>query len=886
MDNLQNTEDSVSTSPEPPFSPPLSIEEEEHSNSESPSPQLSSSRNQADAAFFREQELILSNLNRSHRHHNNNNNSRNRNSNSNQSTQSGRHSYSRPSDRSNMSDSSSLSSNPASNHREDKDDDNDSSRGIGFNQKFYGDHDDRMNADMHIAGFETAMRIKKMPLESRNCVDTFSLTLKGNAQQWFFTEIKGKYETEYIMNCGKNTDQPSPALEKLIASSPCKSFEVCKKLFLEYFSDPTDQTTIMVEIQSTKLTDFATVDDYNDCLSSLFRRHRGLPIATQVFIYINNCDVPGFKEHIMLQTPKTIKEAQNWAKLKESTLKAENKYTPYNEINQLGQSISPIGRPGPSRQGKAQAQSVNAVTPSGFGPSQPPRPMLSDVIGAQISTLFQDLTKSNNESFEKLNKSISTLTDVITKGFKEMSKPSSFRQNGMQPRPNQSTPPNQGGQNAQRSNFQNRSRQQGQGNSINLNNQRRTVSFVLNNEDDNSQGDETFDDDSKSDHINNIGGTFDDQTQDQEYEDDQQYSVQIVSPSWPSSVLTPSVTVPSAVNTASPRLHEEKTPEPSVGASTTNLQKKRVSPLFFWAHLVVDTVITKDLAKVIVDTGSGITLISLNLLTLLEKEMKIPMTSFIRQLPSSEMPILVGAALGSSLNVMGAITLTLKTGSVILQPMVFIVVANLTSDIILGGDELSNGKLFGSLNVAAQKLTYLGNKKKELIHLELQDTPSSPSSNLKGKKRPSPFVAGIKAPSLSVGNLSVRQHVKIPPHSSTLLLASQSLKGPNRNDLEKKFAGRLDNASFVISPTKSLQSSPLVSFQNILCDSNGAVLGGPSEIKVRLVNPSDQPVLISSGTVIANIEVFWADGVIPVQTIMKQIQRHELKMEEEQGRGQ
>jgi hypothetical protein len=235
---------------------------------------------------------------------------------------------------------------------------------------------------------------------------------------------------------------------------------------------------------------------------------------------------------------------------------------------------------------------------------------------------------------------------------------------------------------------------------------------------------------------------------------------------------------------------------------------------------------------------------------------------------------------------MGAITLTLKTGSVILKPMVFIVVANLTSDIILGGDELSNGKFFGSLNVAAQKLTYLGNKKKELIHLELQDTPSPSSSSLKGKKRPSPFVAGIKAPSLSVGNLSVRQHVKIPPHSSALLLASQSLKGPNRNDLEKKFAGRLDNASFVISPTKSLKSSPLASFQDILCDSNGAVLGGPSEIKVRLVNPSDQPVLISSGTVIANIEVFWADGVIPVQTIMKQIQRHELKMEEEQGRGQ
>jgi hypothetical protein len=784
-----------------------------------------------------------------------------------------------------MSDSSSLSSISAAHQRENKDDDYDNSRGAGNNLKFYGDSSDRMNADIHIANFETSMRIKKIELESRSAVDTFSLTLKGNAQQWFFTEIKEKYEPEYNKIRIRNMDVPSQANEKLLAASPCQSFELVKTLFLEYFSDPTDQATVMTEIQTTKLTDFGSVDEYNDSLSSLFRRYRGLNGAAQVFIYINNCEVAGFKEYLMLQKPQTVKEAHNLAKLKESALKTEGLFVPYNQIEPQGQFINPVGRPGPARQSKVQPLSVNAVSPAGMGQSQNPRPMLSDIIGSQITTLFQDFTKIHNESSEKLNKSISNLTDVITKAIKEMNRPPN-RQYGMSPRPNMPNNPYQGGQNGQRPNFQNRPRPQGQGNGngFNSNNQKRNGTFVISDNGTSSQGDDDYDDDYKNDrNVNHV--TFEDQTQNHDY-DDADYSedtIHVVSPTWPSETLDLSPDQTANVNTTSFNQSDKKTSTP-LKSSAVPLHKKRVLPLFFRARLMVNNTETKDPIKVIVDTGSGITLISLNLLTQLDKELKSPLIPTIRQLPASEMPVLVGAALGSSLNVMGAITLTLKTDSVVLQPMMFIVVANLTSDIILGGDELSNGKLFGSLNVAAQKLTYLGNKKKELIQLELQDNPSVPSSILKGKNRRSPFVPGISAPSLSVGNLSMKHPVKINPHSSLVLLASHALEGPNRKSVENKLLGRLENASFVVSPTNALRKSPLVSFQDIVCDSDGSVIGGPSEVKIRLVNPSDQPVVISSGTVIANIEAFWSDGVIPIQTIMKQIQRHEHKMEEERSR--
>ena len=853
MENPHNTEESNASTPDTPSTNPLLELLEETSEPED----LQLSENQRSSAYFREQERILSSL----RHR--------RNTHRQNATQS-RH-QSHQSNRSRMSEQSSSSlSSSSSNRRDDDREEYETSRGSDGVGYFYGNSSDKITADIHVSSFETAMRVKKVALDSRGAVDRFTLSLKGSAQTWFYSEIKAKYEPEYNRIRLAALDVPiSPESKRAVDNNPLQNFEVLKQLFISYFMDPTDQATIMTDIQNARLSNFSTVDEYTDYMAYQYRRFGKLDNSTQAMMYIRNCDVEGFRSYLTEKNPQTLKEAHNLAKLKENALKSEELYVPYNTLASV--PVNPLGRPGPARASRNQVTVVNSVSPSGTQ-----RPTLSDVIGLQLTTLFKDLStsmaKSQEESFEKLGKS---LVEAISKGFKEASR-SSFRQNGQQ-RPNQfnqQRSPYQGGLNGQKpfiknGNSPNKPFTLGQSNYNSANRKpggNGTGTFIVS-EEENSQRDDEYEEDNV--HVNHV--PFD--NQDQEYydegEDEKYNQSNIVSTVWPPEISPGPL---SSVNAATPSSPSNKTcPKP----------KNRVLPLFFKASLVVEGRSTEKPIRVIVDTGSGITLVSLNLLTQLDKEMGSPVTPLIRQLPASEMPTLTGAALGSSLNVMGSITLSLKTGTVMLQPMVFIVVANLTSDVIIGGDELSNGKLFGNIHVASKKLSYVGNGKREIIHLELQDNmPHTGASSIikSHTKNVAAFNNGIQPQ--NAGYLSAVKEIKILPRSTIQLTAPSSLKIPDRQSLEKRLGDRIHSASFVISPSSGLRKSPVV-FQDLVCDADSSVIGGQKEVKIRLINSGHQTVLIPQGSTIAHVEVFWSEGVIPVQTIMKQIERHERKMDEE-----
>jgi hypothetical protein len=833
----------------------------------------------------------------------------------------------------------------------------DTTRNYSFIKKFAGDTEDRNRGQYHINQFEASMRTKNISLSNPNICDHFFLTLSGSAVIWFdslrskyepsMTNLHSKaymvnkLVTDAVSENEKNAAAMEKAqLESLISQNPLMSYPKLKSLFLQKYDS--FQSSALSELFSCKLSSFDSVQKYSDAMLNLFGQAKMVDPSDvsekmQCNYFISNLDIPSFREFVIERDPKSFDEALTFAIMKEKAMKVELgvQWVPYNLRHLIGQ-ISQPGFPGPQnnvyRQNNFLPQ-INAITssPSNGNNSQSAnRPQLSDVIASntekslekQLNVHTEKMTKIITDSMSTLSSALSSsITKAITDGFRMNNRRVGFSNGGGNNNNNNynsnfrpqgilkntvPSPSNRAGQNNNSGTYRNS--RPSNGNSSNMVSQIDNTSMMSG---DHESESDFHDDVTDIQSTNSISHTnYDDyRTSDvlqlhhpssnmdmsNGNQMDGNGNIFVVVPSWPQISIITSDSSQSVHTTLSLSKTPSTHTHPSVLSSSNapKWEKKRVLPLYFNASLCLKGMISDLTAKIIVDTGSGVSLISVGLLTRMDnaKSFNVPLMHQIQQLNPVDIPQLTGAVSGSALNVMGYIELGLRVKSVkghdsiTLQPISFIVVANLSSDIILGNDELINSKSFGSISVSSKRLIYKGNGKQEIIHLELLDTfylPKSPPSSIpesksaKGSNKKKGNTTRIGNSNINAKNVGVLQSQKdiiVPPKSEYFIDPLNNLTVLSRKVLNDRYgANEVDHASFSIRPSNPLECSP-VTFQSMLCDSDATFIEGKRNIQIHLINTSNQSVHIPRGFPVACVDIFWSSGNIPVQSIMSQVKK-------------
>jgi hypothetical protein len=291
----------------------------------------------------------------------------------------------------------------------------------------------------------------------------------------------------------------------------------------------------------------------------------------------------------------------------------------------------------------------------------------------------------------------------------------------------------------------------------------------------------------------------------------------------------------------------------------------------------------------------------------------------MKDLPFDYNPKLAGAAVGSELQKVGMIDLHLCVASITLRPMTFIVVRNLSNEVILGNDELSKAHMFGGLNVARKTLEYLGNGTQQVIPLENNKmsrvgtvTGTKGSAGTMKPKGPigigAPISKSNRSGTTATGNskvptvrqlkdaknplkfmdvgavMTIGEHT-IGPHAELLLNSTSSMRIPSMKQFQSTVGDKASSAIFVTTVHPNFRRLP-VGVANTVTDSSNAILRGRKGVHLHLVNRTDRPVKIKHNTLIAHVEAMWpkVEDVVDINTIMKQVHEYQDRMAKEEGK--
>ncbi len=284
----------------------------------------------------------------------------------------------------------------------------------------------------------------------------------------------------------------------------------------------------------------------------------------------------------------------------------------------------------------------------------------------------------------------------------------------------------------------------------------------------------------------------------------------------------------------------------------------------------------------IVDTGSGASLLSVEAFRSLPSEWKRGLTP----IPEGYKRKFTSATNGP-LKPIGRISIPLYMGNIKTKPIPLTVVSNLSSDIILGNDVLSDKKFFGPISVSGRWLQYtreggpptrikLVASAREIQAVNKEDMSNGSSINsittVSGPQRPSDnknshMWEGAKR----IGSIYTVSELIIPSKGEVLLQDLTEMRIRGIGYFRDQYKETAREACFVTSELPRLNS--VVKVQNVISKVNEDILQGRRGIKVQLTNQSSKEVRIPKGTRIAQVEVVWKRDIVDVNTISGQLQR-------------
>ena len=343
---------------------------------------------------------------------------------------------------------------------------------------------------------------------------------------------------------------------------------------------------------------------------------------------------------------------------------------------------------------------------------------------------------------------------------------------------------------------------------------------------------------------------------------------------------------------------------------------------------------------IIIDTGSGATLLSYNVFKRLPPEIK----KRLHPLPAHFKKRKYSSATNGPLIPIGILRLRLRMGRVTTKHIPFLVMRNLYSDALIGNDVLSDEELFGPISVSERTIEYRGGK--EAVKVKLMSTAedidrkkaevrlaadADTVGNLtmqgkRGRSR-SPKRVNFKAPITvttnpkstvrlpsmtrervtvtskekglpvplaetqfhTVGSVSLKKSVEVPAGGEILLRDMDSMKitgvGHFRDAFEEN--GKASEAKLVVSQLPSFSSA--VKVQNTVCAPTAEFLAGKVGVALHLTNMGKDSVTIHKGERVALVEAVWDEDRVEVSTIMKHlhayIEKKGKKSKEETRKG-
>jgi len=255
-------------------------------------------------------------------------------------------------------------------------------------------------------------------------------------------------------------------------------------------------------------------------------------------------------------------------------------------------------------------------------------------------------------------------------------------------------------------------------------------------------------------------------------------------------------------------------------------------------------------AHVIFDTGAGCSLISYGLVN------ELPPSVQQRMVPSGDdsKPTLTSAT-GGRMNKVGIINLRMKIGNTTLQPINLIVVKNMDNDIILGNDVLIQRHLFGDINVANQSIIYLGNNKSEVLPLIAKTggheaRPMNPAPAKTPRSEPRRLE--------QVGSVRVFGDHVLSPNSETTLTGSSVGRIKGMGQFRDKHAQDL-NRPRALSVRRHPDLRANIKVVHVDHDIDDDLMANIKPIKLKLINNTETPIKIVSGTRVAMVDAVW-DG--------------------------
>ena len=832
--------------------------------------------------------------------------------------------------------------------------------GKGGLQCYSGLSHERGRATEFIQNFESVMALNDVLLTSSEALRYFQLCLRGGAKHWWTVSVQQAHEVQLnqwkaalgditsrvaIARASASSSAPaqSPAsqaeeksLLDRISSSPLESYPAVKVLFMARYVSKNDHA-IMHEVQACRLSSFSCVDEYHDEMEDLFSRAENRSMdsdALKIQMWISGCDVPNFKKELVKASPSSTVMAYDVAKRYETAMKMEGKWRPYNrseedveEESSQGYMMSPAGRSGPRQSNNNRGGNynnnrgqsnyggrgnMNAIAEGASQSNGNPRPTLLDALNTSLDSKFKAHTDSLCTTITKamgdmsLNIVKAIQQDRRKAGASQRSNECwNCRETGHTSRdcphpPNRRAAPSSSGTgNPTSSNRQGNIRSSGPSGSSPSQSQaprasgNPSASSSSNNKPWRTSTNLTYDDEDDEDEVNVM-----DQDHNPYYDedaDDDGQSSYCISADFGSDSSFPVVgvnTTQSLSTSSSSLTHDEVDQKYPPSVVHQPLDKIRATPLFANAVILFDNKPVLSV-KVIVDTGSGISVVALDAL----KHIKGLLSHSMKALPHDYNPKLAGAAVGSELQKVGIIDLHLRVSTITLRPMTFIVVRNLSNEVILGNDELSKEHMFGGLNVARKTLEYLGNGSPQVIPLENNKAPrigtTGSTVKPKGPKDNSNTSMGnSKAPTvrqlkdaknplkfMDVGAVMTIGEHTIGPHAELLLDSSSSMRIPSMKQFHSNVGEKAASAVFVTTVHPNFRRLP-VGVANTVTDSSDAILRGRKGVHLHLVNRTDRPVKIAHNTLIAHVEAMWpkVEDVVDINTIMKQVHEYHDRM--------